>query len=377
MENTNTNAVQEQLHTVMAEAKRRAESAVDFLADTRRLALQYFCPKPAVQGTPMDVGLTNQERWKTKDGTAVDTDHGHGILPLTRIAHQQVAERVGIPWKYYERMLKDDQELLVRNVNNWFRDEPQTRMVRTLDGRARAFLSDRYHRIDDWDVVRQILPRFQEQRWRVVRAEMSETRMYIKAVIPRLEGEVRKGDVVQAGVVLSNSEIGMGAVHVQPMIYRLVCLNGMITEDAAMKRTHLGARLEEGMFRRETIQADDDVFLMKVRDSLDTFEDPERFQRYVACLRTGSELRLEDPIGATRVLQKRIGLTDGETDGIQNRMLGAGESSDMWGLINGLTSLARDLDDRDRAVELERAAGSLATNERSLRAFAGEAAKAA
>lgn len=37
--------------------------------------------------------------------------------------------------------------------------------------------------------------------------------------------EVRKGDIVQAGVMISNSEVGLGAVSIQPLVYRLVCTN--------------------------------------------------------------------------------------------------------------------------------------------------------
>ena len=38
---------------------------------------------------------------------------------------------------------------------------------------------------------------------------------------------MRPGDVVQAGVSISNSETGRGAVSVCPLVYRLVCTNGM------------------------------------------------------------------------------------------------------------------------------------------------------
>jgi uncharacterized protein (TIGR00255 family) len=50
-------------------------------------------------------------------------------------------------------MLQEDPELLAANVNNWFHDQPQRRMVRTLDGKARAFLSDSYRTIDNLDVA--------------------------------------------------------------------------------------------------------------------------------------------------------------------------------------------------------------------------------
>jgi hypothetical protein len=49
-------------------------------------------------------------------------------------------------------------ELLARNVNHWFAAKPAQRMVRTLDGGARAFLSSRYARIDNLEVAETVLP---------------------------------------------------------------------------------------------------------------------------------------------------------------------------------------------------------------------------
>jgi hypothetical protein len=45
---------------------------------------------------------------------------------------------------------------------------------------------------------------------------------------------------VQAGVVISNSEVGQGTLSVQPLIYRLICRNGLIAADRAMRKTHVG-----------------------------------------------------------------------------------------------------------------------------------------
>ena len=48
------------------------------------------------------------------------------------------------------------------------------------------------------------------------------------------------GDIVQAGVMISNSEVGLGAVSIQPLVYRLVCTNGMIVNDMGERRHHVG-----------------------------------------------------------------------------------------------------------------------------------------
>ena len=46
-------------------------------------------------------------------------------------------------------------------------------MVRTLDGNARAFLSDRYRRLDNYDLLAHVLPMLRElpdARVRILRA---------------------------------------------------------------------------------------------------------------------------------------------------------------------------------------------------------------
>ena len=62
----------------------------------------------------------------------------------------------------YQRMRDQAPELLAANVNEWFQQKPERRMVRTLDGQMRAFLSDRYRRLDNFDLALAVLPVLKE-----------------------------------------------------------------------------------------------------------------------------------------------------------------------------------------------------------------------
>ena len=138
-------------------------------------------------------------------------------------------------------MLSDYPELLAENVNSWFQREPTQRMVRTLDGTVRAFLSNRYRRIDNLDIAEIVLPVIQQMEDAYFEScQITDSRMYIKVVNKRLEAEVVPGDIVQSGVIISNSEVGLGSVNIQPLVYRLVCSNGMVVNDAQTRRTHIG-----------------------------------------------------------------------------------------------------------------------------------------
>lgn len=170
---------------------------------------------------------------------------GSTPFQLNENAHRQLGLQLKIPAPYYERMRAENPGLLMANVNGWFQQSPDTRrMVRTLDGTARAILSDRYRRIDNYEVAQTVLPIISEmQGARIESCELTDTRMYIKVVNERIQTEVVPGDIVQAGILISNSEVGMGSVSVKPLIYRLVCTNGMVADVGVGKRPFSRRRL--------------------------------------------------------------------------------------------------------------------------------------
>lgn len=292
-----------------------------------------------------------------------------GAYPLTDHAHGQIAERVGIPKRYYDRMKADAPALLADNVNHWFREQPERRMVRTLDGQARAFLSDRYHRIDNEQIADAVLPVLLESggHGAVVSCCITDSRLYIQALFPRLEGEVRPGDPVQGGVIVSNGEIGNGALDIRPMVYRIICTNGMIAgqvaEDARLRRNHVGRRVEIGedysVYCDETLKADDRALSLKIRDSIRALAQPRLFDRILAEMRDATQQQpVSNPIAAVAELGKAYPVAQGERDSILTNLIRGGDYS-RWGMVNAITELANDHPSYDRAVELQAMGGRI------------------
>ncbi|WP_432718904.1 DUF932 domain-containing protein [Pectinatus frisingensis] len=186
---------------------------------------------------------------------------------LDDLAHSQIASRLQIPFKYYNRMRKENPTLLDININNWFKKAPEKRMIRTLDNRVRAFLSDRYRRLDNLELATTVLPIIQQMKGaQIISCEVTDTNMYLKVINKRLKAEVAVNDVVQAGFCISNSEVGLGSLKVEPLIYRLVCKNGLIVKDYTQKKYHVGRQIETDdpayeIYSDETLQADDRAFL--------------------------------------------------------------------------------------------------------------------
>jgi hypothetical protein len=281
------------------------------------------------------------------------------ILPLT---HKQIATHAEIPSAYYERMLVKQPALLAANVNTWLHANPQRRMVRTMDGKARAFLSDRYQRIENEEIAAAALPVLAELKGvKVVSSEITDQRLYIHFVVDTIEAEVKKGDVVQAGGIISNSEVGLGSVSVTGLIWRLVCLNGMKTSDA-FRRNHVGRKIEdsETLWADDTRRADDRAVLLKVRDMVRAVVDETRFKAQLAKMRalTTGMIESTDYNRVVEVLAQKVGAAEAAHGGILKALVEGGDLS-AWGLLNAVTNQAHGAADYDRAVEYEAMGGKL------------------
>ena len=68
-----------------------------------------------------------------------------------------------------------------------------------------------YWRLDNFDLAENVLPILQRlEGAHFESVELTETKMYLKVITPRVELEVAPGDIVQAGIVITNSEVACG-----------------------------------------------------------------------------------------------------------------------------------------------------------------------
>jgi hypothetical protein len=286
----------------------------------------------------------------------------YGVSPLAR---RQLADKLKIPYAYFERMRTEQPELLDRNVNTWLHEGDDRRLIRTLDGQVRAVLSDRYRRIDNYGLIEAVLPTLRalpDMRFESV--ELTETRMYIKVVTPRLQAEIAPGDVVQAGLVVSNSEVGQGMVTVQPLLYRLICRNGLIAQDFSLKRLHVGRSLGNdealiAILKDDTLKADDEAFFLMVRDMVAAACSEVTFLQTAQKMRRTKEVQLiGDPVKTVEVLAQRYTLNDAERTGVLRHLIAEGDLSG-YGLVNAVTHYSQAVGDYDRATEFESLGGKL------------------
>ena len=113
-----------------------------------------------------------------------------GDYPATEITHDQIGNFLNIPIRYYDRLRQSHPALLAENVNTLLHTTDARRMVRTLDGTARAFLSDRYRRLDHGDLAEAVLPVILEQQLQVVSCEITARKLYLPLIDSRLHREL-------------------------------------------------------------------------------------------------------------------------------------------------------------------------------------------
>lgn len=333
------------LQEMAIELERRQAAKRDYVIDTRRAS---FITEDGVSTLTFD---------------APDAEDGIDGGPVLDHAHAQIAERLQIPKRYYDRLRSTAPKLLDANVGHWFVSEPEKRTVRILDDRVRAVLSNRYRRLDDYDLMQHVLPIFgQIEGLEFQRAALTDTRLHVRALLPSLQAEVGLGDIVQAGVALRNSEVGDGALVVEPFIWRLACLNGMTVPDRRLRKFHTGRAEDEGqlnVYSDETLAADDRAFFLKVGDLVKAALSEVTFEQVVAQLReaaTGE--KIADPVEATTRLASSFTLTQGEQKGVLQHLIEGGDLS-RYGLIQAVTRTAQDTDTFERQAEMEEIGGNL------------------
>lgn len=328
------------LQEMAAEIERQSRLKEDYLVDTKNLWME-----------PTDARIYLHMR--ENDAEVVEP------LEVNQIAHRQLGAHLKIPAAYYDRMLSGYPELLAENVNAWFQREPATRMIRTMSGMARAFLSNRYRRIDNLQVAQTVLPIIGEMKdARFESCQITDARMYLKVVNTRLQAEVTPGDIVQAGIIISNSEVGQGSVCVQPLVYRLVCKNGMVVNDAQTRRNHVG-RVNDAaenflLYSDETLAADDHAFLLKLQDTVRAAVDEARFSQVVGLMQDAKQAVMEtkDIPGVVRLASREFHITDEESAGVLQHLI-EGRDLSLYGLSNAITRHSQDVESYDRASELE------------------------
>jgi hypothetical protein len=334
------------------ELQRVQNTAKDFLVPTSKLTM----------GTNGKLSFSN------------GSTHEYG---LNGWSSGQLANYTDIPKGYYDRVKTENPKLFAENVNHGLERKSQVeksrgekRMIRTLDGNVRAFVSDKFRRgLGNFELLEANLPILIDNGFEVQSSELTEKRLYVKAVTPKVKADIKVGDTVNFGIVLSNSDVGAGEFKLETFIYRLSCLNGMVGAKLSSAR-HITRAISGGeeaaeLFSDKTLNLSDAAFFSGMRDLFLNAIKPENFDLAVNKMREAAERKIQNT-DLEQVVELAMNTTKTQGEGIKHGILAAlmtgneGAGLTQWGLANSFTRAAQDVTlSYDTATELERAGGAI------------------
>lgn len=298
---------------------------------------------------------------------------GKGIAKPNDWAHRQIADKLAIPQRYYERMTQSAPKLWEDSVNRWLQDEAHRsyllRFVDLQDGKLpvlRAFLSDRFRILDHLDILWAALDTLKALKGvKVEKLTLTDRYMYLAFVHENMTvnlGTAEKPDVYKAGLIGANSETGGGMMYWKPRIWRQVCSNGAVM-DLGVEQVHLGRKLtEEFLFSDETKRLENKLIFEKVKDTIKSVFDETKFRALAEMLKSARDEKLEQPTSMIEALVKVEGYSDDQKKHLLDAF--ANEGNSRLSLVNAVTSLVHIEKDDDKKVAYEVLGGQILSREK-------------
>ncbi len=337
--------------------------------------LDIIAPAPTIRAEAGHLIVQGADHKISADGVTACP----GTFQPTEVCDNGIAEKLGIPSGYLRRTRREAPDLWDANVNGWLsRSQNRSFMVRTLRphaggaGVARAFLSNGYRIIDNYDILTAALDGVRQAKAhvRVHSCDLTDQRMYIRIVAdeirayaPELLRNYRSpfsgnrgadNPTVFAGLQISNSETGCGAFTIVPRLIVEVCDNGLTITKDATRNVHIGGRQDDGIVKwsDRTRARTLDLVTSQTADAVRTFLNPDYIGRQLHSLQAAAAVRIKDPEATITTVAQRLKFTEERRKAILNHFI-EGADITAGGVLHAVTSVAQTLPDADQAHEME------------------------
>lgn len=208
-------------------------------------------------GAHRDLPITDLRTWAVapQGGTfaLVPLARHHGPKPLRAAAFGNLMTRLGAPGDFLRRL---PAPLQLANINYLLaeHDEGTAATLRLRDDEVSAIVSGRYAPLDPVELVETVrgaLQRFgilDDVRVRGVASGLVDN---LRLILPSEQTAIKPGDVSALGIDITSSSFARSAVHITPVIWRLVCSNGLKRAErgSGLSFRHVGdaQRLRDGV----------------------------------------------------------------------------------------------------------------------------------
>lgn len=309
----------------------------------------------------------------------------NGLYRPVPSVDSQLDSVLDMPAKYIRKLRGENPGLLDYNLNTLAgmvadANPNQKQLVRLLWGEdsnlpgytgiVRAILSNGYRIQDNLDTLMAVMAGLNQAGLGIeaVKAvDLSNDRLYLSVEAPGVaiaatelldgyrdnrSGQFSRevGDIVSAGIIFSNSEVGSGSFSITPVIWALICKNGMVQKVDAMARRHVGGRLDEGRidWSDDTRIKANQFISAQVRDATETFLSADYVETAVRRMEADAGVAISKPNETIERVSKALGYTLAEQEAILANFCSSAQMTS-GGVMQAVTRTVQDFEDADRA----------------------------
>lgn len=299
--------------------------------------------------------IVNADAIRMTSNNSIAISKYYDDYELNDVSHHQLAEKLGIPYKYYDK-IDTIPGLRQYNVEELLRVDKRRFFLRTYKGEnsiLRAVLSDRFQPFDNSMVMSAIQPLLINDNFDIKASAITDLRMYLQVMIKDKDVEFDFGDdIVNAGFIITNSEVGAGAINIQKVLWRKICSNGMIGK-SLLRKYHVGSRIDNDTFfyEMDTINAEVNMIKLKFRDIVRSLFDIRTWEEDIQKISNSKEIIIKDYKKVEEVTKKFFVQEDAEA--ITQDFLMGSVSKSLWDFANCVTSRAKEVKSPDTAYRYE------------------------
>lgn len=276
----------------------------------------------------------------------------------------QFFKKLNMPTRYFKKLLKKRQFDLIKDhvdYNKLKRNPDGSLLIRTIkkdDKRfIRGVLTDRYNILDDenlYKIVKNILDK--KINYNIIDYKKTFKYSSLRITFPDLKKDLNKdkekGDILKAGLLVVNSEVGFNKLNINPLVYRVVCSNGLTVWQKKHEDKKLYSKKHIGLEKREMRKFAEVAVLSSIKEAkrnMDLLEESKNIEI------DNSEAKIENYLRSNRINKSIIDnvITELNSTWFNNNSL--------YSLINSMTSVARNLDIEKR-IDLEKKASKFLKN---------------
>ncbi len=279
---------------------------------------------------------------------------------MTDWAEGQILTRLNMPAAYFKRAYSEEPELFRQHFNYWAEHDDRATKLRTkiqkheitgqMIGLIRGAVSDIYGILDNDTIMRllrQLLNASGEDRYTVESFYLDDHRFHMRLSyndLTRAIGTLPDGspDYNRVGNDFINSEVAASAFHLQDLLWRLICSNGLkaFTKDGdPFSQRHIHLRPDE----------------FKSRVASEMVKSIEHGVEFLEEFEASQKVAVPDPFIAIRNIAKAEKFSTDLTADVLDSFEG---DNSAYGVVNAITKAARNLPNEKR-LQVEKVAGNV------------------